>query len=52
MGRPKLPKGEAKAVFSLRLNSVERKAVEDAAAKAGLKATEWARKVMLSAATP
>lgn len=50
MGRPKLPKGETKEVFSLRLTSGEREAVEVAAKKADLKATEWARNAMLSAA--
>lgn len=49
MGRPKLPKGEARKVFPIRLSDPERLAVEDAAKKAGLRPSEWARNVLLSA---
>lgn len=49
LGRPKLPKGETKEVFSLRLTSQERESIEQAASKAGQKPTEWARNVMLNA---
>lgn len=52
MGRPKLPKGEAKKVFPIRLSDSERRAVEDAAKRAGLRPSEWARNVMLGAANP
>lgn len=50
IGRPKLPKGEFKEVFSLRLTVAEREAVDAAARKAGKGATEWAREAMLSVA--
>ena len=49
MGRPRLPKNQAKEVFSLRLADNERKAIEAAAKRAGQKATEWARNAMLGA---
>lgn len=47
---PKLPKGEAKRVFPIRLSDPERRAVEDAAKDAGLRASEWARSALLKAA--
>jgi predicted HicB family RNase H-like nuclease len=49
MGRPKLPKGEAKKIFSLRLSKHERDAIQEAAKKAGEKVTKWARKALLKA---
>jgi uncharacterized protein (DUF1778 family) len=48
IGRPKLPRGKVKEVFTLRLAPEERKAIEKAAKVAGLRATEWARNAMLS----
>lgn len=50
MGRPKLPKGEDKKVFSLRLSKHERDKIKDAAEKAGEPLTKWARKTLLKAA--
>jgi len=50
MGRPKKPKGELKKLFSIRLDKHERKAVEDAAKKAGESPSKWARKALLKAA--
>ncbi|MBI2516927.1 MAG: hypothetical protein HYV95_08425 [Opitutae bacterium] len=50
MGRPKLPKGEAKGVFSLRLSSEEREAIDAAAKRAEKKPTEWARNAIITAA--
>jgi len=50
IGRPKLPKGEAKELFSLRLSKEDRKTIERAAKKAGSKVTKWARETLLSAA--
>lgn len=50
MGRPKLPKGESKKVFTLRLSSDDLKTIEAAAKKAGVKVREWARDRLLSGA--
>ena len=50
MGRPKLPKGEAKKIFSMRLSKHERDAIKDAAKRDGEKVTKWARKALLKAA--
>jgi hypothetical protein len=50
IGRPKLPKGEAKTLFSLRLSKPERQKIEHAAKKAGVKVTKWARESLLTAA--
>lgn len=50
MGRPKLPKGETKKIFSLRLDKHERKKIEEAAEKEGIAVTKWARKALLKAA--
>ena len=50
MGRPKLPKGEAKKIFSLRLSGNERDKIKDAAKKDGERVTKWARKALLKAA--
>lgn len=51
MGRPPSPPGTAKAsTFSVRLTADERAMVEDAAERAGVKASEWARRVLLDAA--
>ena len=48
-GRPKLPKGEKREVFALRLSPAERDAIERAAHVAGLGPSEWARKVLTEA---
>ena len=50
MGRPKLPRGEARKVFPVRLSDPERRAVEEAASKEGLRPSEWARRTMSAAA--
>ena len=50
-GRPALSKAEKKgAIFSVRLSSEERAAVELAARSQGLKAAAWARLALLDAA--
>lgn len=52
LGRPPLPKGETKAtIFSIRLSPEERAAIEAKATADGLKASEWARRILLEAAT-
>ena len=49
MGRPKLPKGEAKsAMIRARVTPAEQQAIERASDGAGV--SEWARCVMLKAA--
>lgn len=49
IGRPKLPKGEAKSVIlKTRVTPAEQKVIEQAAKDVGV--SEWARKVLLSAA--
>ena len=51
MGRPRLAKGEGKgSVITIRLQKVERKTVGDAAKRAGVKLSEWARNTLLAAA--
>jgi len=50
-GRPKVPKGKALAPgISLRLTAKERQAVDAAITRSGLSQSQWARKVLLSAA--
>jgi hypothetical protein len=49
IGRPKLPKGEARSVFSLRFSQAERKKIETAAKKSGEPLTQWARNALLAA---
>jgi hypothetical protein len=49
-GRPVLPKGQVKgAMFCIRLTSAERHEVEQAATRAGQKASEWARGLLIRA---
>jgi hypothetical protein len=51
-GRPKVPKSKALTPgLSVRLTASERQAVDAAIARSGLTQSEWARKVLLSAAT-
>ncbi len=51
MGRPKKAPDEAKAsTFSVRLTADERALIEAAAERAGIKASEWARRVLIAAA--
>ncbi len=48
LGRPKLPKGEAKSkMLKARVSPSEFEAVERAAKKAGETVSEWARSVIL-----
>lgn len=49
LGRPKLPKGAAKAdVLVLRVTDADYKIFEKAAQRAGLKVSEWARRAILA----
>jgi hypothetical protein len=51
MGRPKLPKGDAKSeMIRARVTPMELKTVLNAAKKAGADLSEWARQVLLKAA--
>ena len=52
IGRPKLAKGKAKAVFSLRLSPPDQRQIESAAKRDGKPVTQWARDVLRSAAIP
>jgi uncharacterized protein (DUF1778 family) len=50
MGRPPLADGDAKGqVFTLRLTSAEREAIDAAAKLAGKPVTQWARATLLAA---
>ena len=50
MGRPRLPRGQAKGrVLSLRLTPAEKRAVDAAAQLARKSASTWARDVLLAA---
>ncbi len=51
IGRPPLREGSAHtSVFSLKLSSEERSAIEAAADRAGKPVSQWAREAMLSVA--
>lgn len=51
MGRPKLPKGEAKGVLiGARFSPEESKQVHDAVREAGQNKSDWVRNTLLSAA--
>jgi hypothetical protein len=51
MGRPSLPKGEAKgALLSVRFAPEERRALEAAAERDGETLSQWARRRLLTAA--
>ena len=50
MGRPPFAEGVAKAVlFSMRLAPSEREAIEEAAERAEMSASEWAREALIAA---
>jgi hypothetical protein len=50
MGHPPKAPGDAKAfTFSVRFRADERAAIEEAAERAGVKASGWARRVLLEA---
>jgi hypothetical protein len=52
-GRPRLSPDAAKGrIFSIRLGPAEREAVEQVASRAGRKASDWARDVLLAVAQP
>ena len=52
MGRPKLPRDMAKAsMLTLRLTGDERATIDRAAESAGVRVSDWARRVLLSAST-
>jgi hypothetical protein len=51
-GRPKVPKHEAKSPgISIRLSLAERKVIDDAIKRSGLRQSVWLRNSLLSAAT-
>ncbi len=51
MGRPPLPAGEVRAsTFSIRILPTERAAIERAAEREEISASEWARRVLVNAA--
>jgi len=51
MGRPKMPKGEARdSVVTVRLTKAERRAAEAAAKKLGLAFSEWTRRTIVDSA--
>jgi len=51
MGRPKLPKGEAKGVlFAVRIAKAEADKVSQAIKRSGMKKPDWARNALLVAA--
>jgi uncharacterized protein (DUF1778 family) len=51
IGRPPLPKGEAKRdVLIVRLAADEKQAIEAAAERAGIRVSEWVRSTLLGAA--
>jgi hypothetical protein len=51
IGRPPVPKKLAKgALLSVRFSAAERAALDETAKSEGLKLSEWARRVLLSAA--
>ncbi len=52
IGRPPLPKGEAKgALLSVRFSTDERRTLEGAAERNGASLSEWARRTLLDAAS-
>lgn len=52
MGRPKLPKGEAKGVlFAVKMKKTEADQINLAVKRSGKTKPEWARAVLLEAAT-
>jgi hypothetical protein len=51
MGRPKLPKSEAKGVqFGIRLSKPDADAVQQAIRRSGLSQPDWLRNALISAA--
>ena len=53
LGRPKLPKGEAKSLMiRARVSQAEYKLVEGASKADGKELSEWVRTVLIGAATP
>ena len=51
MGRPKLPKGQAKSFqIGVRFNGEDIAVIKGAVSKSGCKAADWARNTLLSVA--
>ncbi len=49
-GRPKMVNGEKRDhIFSIRLTVAERTIIEEAAERAGVEASDWARELLLAA---
>jgi hypothetical protein len=52
MGRPKLPKGTANSVlFAVKIAAVEAEKIHQTIKKSGMTKPEWARKVLVNAAS-
>jgi hypothetical protein len=52
LGRPELaPERRKASTFSIRFTAEEREQIEAAATAAGVKASEWARRVLLAASS-
>lgn len=52
MGRPKLPKGTARAVlFAVKIAANEAEKIQTAIKKSGLTKPDWARNALIQAAT-
>lgn len=49
VGRPKLESGHKNAITPVRLSEADRAKVENAAAKSGLKISEWIRQTLQNA---
>jgi predicted HicB family RNase H-like nuclease len=49
MGRPKLPKNEAKTVFCLRLSPLDQRQIEAAAKRDAKPVRQWARDTLILA---
>lgn len=53
IGRPKLPRGEARSIgLHIRLTKQERQAVDSTAKREGQRPSDWSRKILLAAAQP
>jgi hypothetical protein len=51
MGRPKMPKGTAKAVlFAVKIAATEAEKIQTAIKKSGLTKPDWARNALITAA--
>lgn len=51
LGRPKMPKGTAKAVlFAVKIAKIEADKIQEAIKRSGMEKAEWARRALLTAA--